>query len=366
MARGRRSCRRDASRSRVAVVAPLWLLSRLPGGVVDRARRARAAVAARRASSTSRMLPGARATSTSSAAAEPTIGVGDDARAALHGSSRAGRAPLVVALHDALPAGAARRRRRDASSSRARAARRGRELAGTGARAWRAARRRSGDVALRVRTPLGLVARTLRYERDDQVLVAPSLAGVRRFRLLAVHQRLARGRRARRCAGAARGGPSPACATTSSATTRATSTGRRSARRGRPITREFTIEQSQTVYLLVDAGRSMTQLAGAYSRFEYALSSALVLADVAARRATAWARWCSTTSSARSCRRSGAAGALQALRDGARAACSRRSSSRTTRRRSARSRRASGSARSLVLLHRRDRRARVARAARRT
>jgi uncharacterized protein (DUF58 family) len=54
-----------------------------------------------------------------------------------------------------------------------------------------------------------------------------------------------------------------------------------SARRGHPITREYTIEQAQTVYLLVDAGRSMTQLAGAYSRFEYALSSALVLADVA-------------------------------------------------------------------------------------
>jgi len=72
-----------------------------------------------------------------------------------------------------------------------------------------------------------------------------------------------------------------------------------SARRGRPITREYTIEQSQTVYLLVDAGRTMTQLAGAgsrtqlagagsrtqlageFSRFEYALSSALVLADVA-------------------------------------------------------------------------------------
>ena len=54
-----------------------------------------------------------------------------------------------------------------------------------------------GDVALRVRTPLGLTARTLRYALDDQVLVAPSLAGVRRFRWLAVHQRLADGGRAR-------------------------------------------------------------------------------------------------------------------------------------------------------------------------
>jgi uncharacterized protein (DUF58 family) len=37
------------------------------------------------------------------------------------------------------------------------------------------------------------------------------------------------------------------------------------------------------MYVLVDAGRSMTQLAGAFPRFEYALSSALVLADVAVR-----------------------------------------------------------------------------------
>ncbi|MEO8335616.1 MAG: DUF58 domain-containing protein, partial [bacterium] len=48
-----------------------------------------------------------------------------------------------------------------------------------------------------------------------------------------------------------------------------------------PITREFTVEQSQTVFILVDAGRSMTQLAGRYPRFEYALSAALLLADVA-------------------------------------------------------------------------------------
>jgi uncharacterized protein (DUF58 family) len=137
-----------------------------------------------------------------------------------------------------------------------------------------------GDVALRVHTPLGLVARTLRYALDDRVLVAPSLAGVRRFRWLAVHQRLATaGVRDTRRRGEGR----------TFASLRDYVVGddprhidwKASARRGRPITREFTIEQSQTVYLLIDAGRSMTQIAGAYSRFEYALSSALVLADVA-------------------------------------------------------------------------------------
>jgi uncharacterized protein (DUF58 family) len=131
-----------------------------------------------------------------------------------------------------------------------------------------------------VRSPFGLVARTLRYEMTDQITVAPSLAGVRRFRWLAVHERLAAaGIRDARRRGEGR----------SFARLRDYVAGddprhidwKATARRGHPITREFTIEQSQTVYLLIDAGRSMTQLSGAYPRFEYALSSALVLADVA-------------------------------------------------------------------------------------
>jgi uncharacterized protein (DUF58 family) len=139
-----------------------------------------------------------------------------------------------------------------------------------------------GDVALRVATPLGLVARTLRHVREDRVVVAPSLAGVQRFRWLAVHHRLAAaGVRDSRRRGEGR----------SFARLRDYVVGddprhidwKATARRGHPITREFTVEQAQTVYVLVDAGRSMTQLAGAFPRFEYALSSALVLADVATR-----------------------------------------------------------------------------------
>lgn len=137
-----------------------------------------------------------------------------------------------------------------------------------------------GDVALRVCTPIGLMARTLRYQLDDRIVVAPSLAGVRRFRWLAVHQRLAAaGVRDARRRGEGR----------SFARLRDYVPGddprhidwKATARRGHTITREFTIEQSQTVYVLVDAGRSMTQLAGEFPRFEYALSAALVLADVA-------------------------------------------------------------------------------------
>jgi uncharacterized protein (DUF58 family) len=137
-----------------------------------------------------------------------------------------------------------------------------------------------GDVALRVGTSLGLVDRTLHYPMTDSALVAPSLAGVRRFRWLAVHHRLAvAGVRDARRRGEGR----------SFARLRDYVIGddprhidwKATARRGHPITREFTTEQSQTVYVVVDAGRTMTQLAGKFPRFEYALSSALVLADVA-------------------------------------------------------------------------------------
>jgi uncharacterized protein (DUF58 family) len=54
-----------------------------------------------------------------------------------------------------------------------------------------------------------------------------------------------------------------------------------SARRSRLITKEYTIEQGQTVLIAVDAGRMMTQWAGEKTRFEYALASALTLADIA-------------------------------------------------------------------------------------
>lgn len=138
-----------------------------------------------------------------------------------------------------------------------------------------------GPVALRVVGPLGLVARTVRYAPNDRVTVAPSVAGVRRYRLLAVQHRLRdAGVRAVRRRGAG----------TSFAGLREYAEGddprhvdwKATARRGALVTREFTVEQGQAVLIAVDAGRLMTQFAGPLPRFEYALSSALVLADVAA------------------------------------------------------------------------------------
>ena len=138
-----------------------------------------------------------------------------------------------------------------------------------------------GPIALRVRTRFGLMARRLRWEPKDSILVTPSVSSVRRFRLLAIQHRLYdAGVRAVRRQGEGR----------SFASLREYVVGddprhidwKATARRAKTITREYTVEQSQTVFCLIDAGRSMTQLAGAFTRFEHALSAALVLTDVAA------------------------------------------------------------------------------------
>ncbi len=138
-----------------------------------------------------------------------------------------------------------------------------------------------GPIGLRVRSTLGLVAKRLLFSPGDHTLVTPSIANVRRFRLLALHQHLhVAGVRALRRRGEGQ----------SFADLREYALGddprhidwKATARRRKLITREFSIEQSQTVFTLVDAGRSMTQLAGEFPRFEHALSAALVLTDVAA------------------------------------------------------------------------------------
>ena len=259
----------------VACLAPVWLLSGSSAGLVVAALGTVALAVAVLLDVA--LLPAARDLDVRREL-PTTLGVGDTADGRYEVESRWGR-PLTISVHDALPPAflVASRDAREATLS----------PRGTLAVDFQATGRARGettlgDVALRVRTPVGLVARTLRYARTDRVVVAPSLAGVRRFRWLAVHERLAAaGVRDARRRGEGR----------SFARLRDYVVGddprhidwKATARRGHPISREFTVERSQTMYILVDAGRSMTQLAGAFPRFEYALSSALVLADVAVR-----------------------------------------------------------------------------------
>jgi uncharacterized protein (DUF58 family) len=122
--------------------------------------------------------------------------------------------------------------------------------------------------------------RSLRYSPGDTILVTPSLAGVRRYRLLALQHRLRdAGVRTVRRRGQG----------TNFANLREYAVGddprhidwKATARRSKLITREYSIEQGQTIMIAVDCGRMMTQLSAGLPRFEHALSSALVLTDVA-------------------------------------------------------------------------------------
>lgn len=54
-----------------------------------------------------------------------------------------------------------------------------------------------------------------------------------------------------------------------------------SARRGKPVTRLYEIERSQTIWLLIDSGRLMRARVGRLSKLDYAVNAALALAGVA-------------------------------------------------------------------------------------
>ena len=140
-----------------------------------------------------------------------------------------------------------------------------------------------GPIAMRVDGPLGLVRRTVRWTTDDRIAIAPSVAGVRRYRLLTVQHRLREvGVRQVRRRGAG----------TVFAALREYVPGddprgvdwKASARRDALLVRERAAEQGQTIVIAIDAGRLMTQhVSGGRSRFDAALAAALVLADVAAQ-----------------------------------------------------------------------------------
>jgi uncharacterized protein (DUF58 family) len=134
--------------------------------------------------------------------------------------------------------------------------------------------------AVRIFGSLGLVDVVRTVALADTVEVGPSLLQVKRYRLLAVQRRMRdAGQRQIRRRGAGMSfdalreyvpGDDPRLIDWKA-----------SGRRGVPQVREYTVEQGQTVLLALDAGRLMTQMAGDRARFEYAINSCLVLADVA-------------------------------------------------------------------------------------
>lgn len=257
----------------VAAVAPLWLV---PGEAGVRIAGTAMAIVALACLVDAFMLPG-RASLALERILPRSVGIGDDVDGTYRLTARWDRR-LQVTLHDAFPP----ELRGGVGVTELLALDPGEVLeVRFGLVALTRGEWTPGSVALRVRGSVGLIVRRVVYDFDEPVAVVPSTAGVRRFRLLAMQERLASvGVRTMKRTGEGRAfsrlreyvpGDDPRYIDWKA-----------TGKRGKLIAREFTVEQAQTVITLVDAGRAMTQLAGEFPRFEHALSSALVLTDVAA------------------------------------------------------------------------------------
>jgi uncharacterized protein (DUF58 family) len=257
----------------LAIVAPLWLLSSNRLGLVA-AIAATVAIGAAIVSELVR-LPPARSVEVSRDAPARS-GLGDDVHMGYRIVSPWPR-DTAIAIHESVPAAL----RTVASPPLRTIMHEGQAFAESAIRPSLRGVHAVGSVSLRLSGPNRLLARSVRIPMDDEISVAPSLAPVRRFRLRALQARTGEaGSRVLRQRGESltfsglRGyvpGDDPRRIDWKA-----------TARQRVPITREYNLEQGQTILIAIDAGRLMTQTEAGVSRFEQALSSALVLATVAA------------------------------------------------------------------------------------
>lgn len=142
-----------------------------------------------------------------------------------------------------------------------------------------------GAVRLRLRSPLGLVWRQSRLPGAQPVAIEPALAGLRHTLKLAASERWRDlGVRSLR----RRGGMTDfeSLRDYAPGDDPRTLDWKASARRGRPIVRQFQVERGQELILLVDCGRRMASTAAVgssrgWTKLDHALDAALQLAAVA-------------------------------------------------------------------------------------
>ncbi|MCE5237961.1 DUF58 domain-containing protein [bacterium] len=140
-----------------------------------------------------------------------------------------------------------------------------------------------GDLHVRGRSRLGLSAWQRRFPAAAEVAVYPNLLEVRRYQLLARSDRLRQaGFRLTRRLG--QGTEFESLREYSPDDEFRSIDWKATARRHRPVSRQYETERSQTVVIMVDAGRMMSTLVGDLSRLDYALNAALMFAYVAVER----------------------------------------------------------------------------------
>ena len=137
-----------------------------------------------------------------------------------------------------------------------------------------------GDIYLRVFGRFGLLRNMTRVPAAQSVKVYPSLARAAEFSLMAKRGRLQQsGIRAARLQGAGREFESLRDYEPDDEVRRID--WKATARRGRLISRQYEVERSQTVFLMLDVGRTMLAEVDGVPKLDYAIQAALLLAYVA-------------------------------------------------------------------------------------
>lgn len=137
-----------------------------------------------------------------------------------------------------------------------------------------------GDVVGRVRGPLGLVWRQLRWPLAVDVRVYPNIREAKKNELYAFRNRQMRlGQRRMRVKGQGREFESMREFVNGDEIHHISWTA--TARRGKLITREYTVERSQNVMIMLDTGRLMTARIGELTKLDHAINAALSIAFVA-------------------------------------------------------------------------------------
>jgi uncharacterized protein (DUF58 family) len=140
---------------------------------------------------------------------------------------------------------------------------------------------RFGDIFVRVSGPFGFVKRQYKYPSGEEVKVYPNLIELKKYQLYVRRGRTVEtGARKVRLYG--RGTEFESLRDYVPDDEFRQVDWKASARRGRLTSRQYQVERSQNVIILLDAGRTMSVQVGEMSKLDHAINSALMLAYVAA------------------------------------------------------------------------------------
>ena len=138
-----------------------------------------------------------------------------------------------------------------------------------------------GDTVVRFQAPMGLAWKQISYPTSTKVRVYPDIEEAKKNELYAHrHRELTPGRRRSRIRG--HGGEFESLRDFVMGDEVRHIAWSASGRRGKLITRQYTIERSQNILVMLDAGRLMTARVGTLTKLDHAINATLSIAYVAA------------------------------------------------------------------------------------